>query len=55
MHFVSQLAVDILGQVGLEPFADLDAALAAARTVVGEQARILVLPYSDSVLPQEAA
>ena len=55
VHFVSQLPVDILGQVGLEPFADLDAALAAARTVVGEQARILVLPYGDSVLPQEAA
>ena len=55
VYLVSKLPIDVLGQVGLRPFADLDAALAAARAVAGEQRRILALPYGDSVLPQEAA
>jgi nickel-dependent lactate racemase len=55
VHFVSSLPTDVLGQVGLVPFDGLDEAMAAAHEVVGAEARVLVLPYGDSVLPQAAA
>ena len=55
VHFVSSLPAEALGQVGLVPFDDLDRAMAAAYEMTGPDARILVLPYGDSVLPQVAA
>ena len=53
VHFVSALPANVLGQVGLVPFADLDRAMAAAYEVVGPDASVLALPFGDSVLPQE--
>ena len=55
VHLVSALPAEALGCVGLVPFDDLAQAVAAAHEVVGPEARIWVLPYGDSVLPQAAA
>ena len=55
VHLVSSLSAEAIGRVGLVPFDDLDQAVAAAREVVGPEARIWVMPYGDSVLPQAVA
>ena len=55
VHLVSSLPAEAIGRVGLVPFDDLDQAVAAAHEVVGPEARVWVLPYGDSVLPQAAA
>ncbi len=55
VHLVSSLPAEAIGRVGLVPFDDLGQALAAAYEAVGSEARIWVLPYGDSVLPQAAA
>jgi len=54
VHLVSILTADDLGQVGLVPFAELQQAMAAAYEAVGADASVLVLPFGDSVLPQQA-
>ncbi len=55
VHLVSSLPAEALGRVGVVPFDDLDQAMAAAHEVAGSAARILALPYGDSVLPQAAS
>jgi nickel-dependent lactate racemase len=54
VYFVSALPTDVLGQIGLVPFADLDQAMEAALAATSADAQVLVLPYGDSVLPQVA-
>lgn len=51
VYLVSGLGEEVLAGSGMMPFANLDAALAAALSETGPQARVLSLPYGGSVLP----
>jgi len=52
IYLVSALPDDLVRRCGMTPFATLDAALAAALNDSGPGARLLVLPYGGSILPQ---
>ncbi|MFN2164691.1 MAG: nickel-dependent lactate racemase [Anaerolineae bacterium] len=52
VYLVSALPGELVQRCGMTPFADLDAALAAALAELGAGARVLVLPQGGSILPQ---
>ncbi|MCD8349024.1 MAG: nickel-dependent lactate racemase [Planctomycetaceae bacterium] len=51
VYLVSDMAADFVESIFFKPFATVDDALAAARTKLGNDARIIVMPYGGSTLP----
>jgi nickel-dependent lactate racemase len=51
VYLVSTLPADLVQRCGMQPFDDLDAALAAALERLGARARILGMPQGGSILP----
>lgn len=49
---VSDLPDDFVRSLYLEPYTDLDAAMARAFEICGTAAKVLVMPYAGSTLPQ---
>lgn len=55
IYLVSALPEELVRQMGMRPFATVEAALDAAQSTLGDQASILVMPQGGSVLPLASA
>ena len=55
IYLVSALDPETVRNCGMEPFDDLDRAIAAALDEMGQGARLIALPHGGSVLPVAAA
>ncbi len=51
VFLVSDMPADFVESIFFKPFADIDAALAAAKAKLGNNARVIVMPYGGSTLP----